>query len=136
MATRKMMTPRQQKFVAAYLSGKSGVQAAQEAGYSTTASRTRSYELLHFNENVKAALAEAQEKLKVQANFNAETAMAELNEAIVFAKSTKNATAYARCIELKSKLAGLLTEKKEGNSAAFQINIMGLDTPAPVTVEG
>lgn len=126
---RDQMTPRQQKFVAAYLAGKSGTQAAIDAGYAPKAARTRAYDLLHHNPHVKAALEEAREALKTQANFNADRAMAELNDAIAFARETKNATAFARCIELKAKLAGLLTEKKENPTAAFQINIMGVDSP-------
>jgi hypothetical protein len=78
------------------------------------------------------AIKDAQDKLRREANFNAERAMSELDAAATFARETKNATALARVIELKAKLAGLLDTKDKGPATAFQININGLDTPQPV----
>jgi phage terminase small subunit len=129
MAKRKTLTPRQTRFVAAYISGKGGAESARLAGYSPASSRGRAYELLNENETVMAAIAEAQAELRKEANFNAEKAMDELNEAMKFARETKNATALARCIELRAKLAGLLDVRDKGPTAAFQININGIDTP-------
>jgi hypothetical protein len=80
-----------------------------------------------------AAIAEHRSQLRAEANFNAEKAMAELIEAMQFARETKNATALARCIELRAKLSGLLDTRDKGPTAAFQININGIDdTPQPV----
>jgi hypothetical protein len=130
----KQMTPRQAKFVAEYLKGKSGAEAARAAGYSPGAARTRAHEFLNEHPLTMAAVAQAREALRTEANFNAENAMRELNDAMEFARQTKNATALARCIELRAKLSGLLDVKDKGPTAAFQINISGIDTPAPISV--
>jgi phage terminase small subunit len=132
MANRKNLTPRQMKFVAAYISGKGGAESARFSGYSPANARGRAYELLNENKTVMAAIAEAQEQVRREANFSAEKAMDELNQAMQFARETKNATALARCIELRAKLAGLLdTKDKGGPTAAFQININGIESPEP-----
>lgn len=131
MSSPKRLTFRVEKFIAEYLAGKSAEQAALAAGFPKKSARARGYELLNHNTAVIAAVAEGREKIRQQANFDATKAMQEFDQAIAFAKETKNATAYARCIELKAKLAGLLTEKKESNNASFRINILGLDTPVP-----
>ena len=139
MAKRNSLTPRQTQALAHYLSGKSGSESARLAGYSPRNARRVSYELFNKNPLALAAIEEHRAQLRAEANFNAEKAMDELNEAMKFARETKNATALARCIELRAKLAGLLDTKDKGPTAAFQININGIDdapTAAPtVTVE-
>ncbi|MGA2083464.1 MAG: terminase small subunit [Holophaga sp.] len=133
----KEMTIKQAKFVAAYLSGTSAIQAAIEAGYSPSSARTRGFKLLKENEHVKAAVAEAREKIQAQTGFNAEQAMVELNAGIEFAKKTNNATALARHLELKMKLAGLLDRDRDGGGSSFQINILrtGASVPGPAPIE-
>src|SRR5215469_2423408 len=135
----RKLTPRKMAFLSAYLSGRGGAESAVIAGYSKTNARHRAYELLNNDPLVVEAIKDAQDKLRKEANFNAEKAMDELNEAMKFARDTKNATALARCIELRAKLAGLLDTKDKGPQTAFQINISGLDqdaTTAPaITVE-
>lgn len=121
-------------FISHYLSGKGGAESAVAAGYTPSNARHRAYEMLNQDPLVMAAIKDAQEKLRKEANFNAEKAMDELNEAMKFARETKNATALARCIELRAKLAGLLDTKDKGPTAAFQININGIDTPEPVAI--
>lgn len=128
----RKLTPRKLAFISAYLSGKNGQESAIVAGYSPGNARHRAYELLNNDPLVDAAIKDAQEKLRKEANFNAEKAMDELNEAMKFARETKNATALARCIELRAKLAGLLDSKDKGPTTAFQININGVDD-APET---
>jgi phage terminase small subunit len=131
----KKMNARQQNFVAAYLSGKSGVEAARIAGYSAGAARTRSTEMLHHNPLTMAAIKEGQEKLRVDANYNAERAMKELDDAIAFAVKTGNANAYANCVRQKCELSGLLDAKKSDKNTPFQINIVGVDVAAPSGVK-
>jgi len=132
----KMMTSRQQIFVANYLSGKSGVESARSAGYSVKSARSRAHEFLHEHPLTMAAIHEGQEKLRIDANYNAEQAMRELDKMIAFSQETKNATAYARGIELKAKLFGLLSEKRDDRGASFQINIVGVDsTPSQIKTE-
>ncbi len=128
----RKLTPRKMAFLSAYLSGKGGVESAVAAGYKPSNARHRAYELLNNDPLVVEAIKDAQDKLRREANFNAEKAMDELNDAMKFARETKNATALARCIELRAKLAGLLDSKDKGPTAAFQININGIDTPESV----
>jgi phage terminase small subunit len=130
----RRLTPRKLKFIGEYLAGKNGQQAAVAAGYSAGNARHRAYELMR-DPLVEVAIKDAQEELRKQANFNAEKAMSELNDAMTFARETKNATALARCIELRAKLAGLLDTKDKGSTQAFQININGLEDAPAVTVE-
>lgn len=128
------LTPRQNKFVAEYLSGKNAEQAALAAGYTKASARTRSYELLHQHPLIMKAIEVGQAEIRKQANYDAARAMDELDVGIRFAEATKNATAYLRGVELKAKLMGLLTEKKESSNAAFRINILGLDSSAPTII--
>jgi phage terminase small subunit len=128
---RKSLTPRQVKFVAAYIEGHGGAESARLAGYSPASSRNRACELLNENETVMAAISEAQAALRKEANYNAEKSMVELDEKIKQATEAKQYSAVARLVELKMKLAGLLTEKKDAPAANFMININGIDdTPA------
>src|SRR5579864_5023170 len=114
MANHRKLTPRKMAFLSAYLSGKGGAESAIAAGYKSSNARHRAYELLNNDPLVVEAIKDAQEKLRREANFNAEKAMDELNDAMKFARETKNATALARCIELRAKLAGLLDTKDKG----------------------
>jgi phage terminase small subunit len=132
MANRKTLTPRQMKFVAAYISGKGGAESAREAGYSPANARGRAYELLNENKTVMAAIAEAQEQVRKEANYNSERALEELKDQIAKATDAKQYSAVARLVELKLKLSGLLDAKdKGGPTAAVQINIAGIDSPEP-----
>ena len=126
------MTPRQAKFVAEYLKHGNATQAAINVGYSSKYAKNRAYDLMHRSPMVMEALAEAQKAVGTLAIYNGDKAMKELDDAMAFARETKNATALARCIELKAKLTGLMTEDREGKGQAnFQINILGVDNPAP-----
>lgn len=127
----KSLTLRQSRFITAYLSGQNATQAAITAGFAPKGAHTRGRELLNENDIVKAAIADEQAKLRRDMNYGTEKAMEELDKAIALAVSSKNATAYARCVELKSKLMGLMSEKKEAPTAALQINITGVDMPGP-----
>lgn len=127
----KELSIRQAKFVEAYLSGLSATQAVIQAGYASSSASTRAYKLLKENENVKAAVAAARAEVQAKTGFNAEQAMAELNVGIEFAKKTNNATALARHLELKMKLAGLLDRDKDAGGSSFQINIIRPGAPAP-----
>ena len=107
------LTPRQQKFVAAWQMGVDGTTAAKAAGYSEKSARYTAWSLLNENKAVMAEVAKVREQLADEAKYNGERCMDECNEGIAFAKSTKNANALARLIELKAKLTGLLIVKTE-----------------------
>lgn len=127
----KDISPRQLEFVKAYCSGKNAREAAIIAGYSPAAARTRGYDLLNQNEHVKNAVAEHKERLRCATGYDAEKAMKELDEGVVFAKATNNATALARFSELKMKMSGLLDKDRDSGGSSFQIVIAGLADPSP-----
>lgn len=123
------LTVKQSKFVAAYCSGKSATAAAIEAGYAESSARTRGYDLLHQVPAVMEAVKNFRQELREATNYDAEAAMAELEDGLKFSKETKNATALAKFTELKMKMSGLLDKKDEGNAEGFSINIIGLSPP-------
>ena len=126
----KVISMRQQKFVAAYCSGKSAREAAVMAGYAPKTARNRGNDLLRENEFVKQAVAEYRANLQEATGYNQEKAVAELDAGIAFAMETKNATALARFSELKMKLHGLLDKDRDAGGSSFQINIVGLSDPS------
>lgn len=119
------LSPRKAAFVAAYLQHGNGAQAAREAGYSSNenAAKSRAWALLNRDPDVIAAVAAAHATVAEQAVYDANKAMAELHDAMAFAKSTNNATALARCIELRSKISGVLIERAEIKSAVVNIDL-------------
>ena len=122
------ITFRQMKFTASVAGGASPREAAIEAGYSAKAARTQGYKLLK-DTKVQAYLAELRKTIQEAAPYGVDQAMVELDECMKFSVSTKNATAYARCVELKAKLHGLMDTTKAGETAGFTINILGLQPP-------
>lgn len=124
----KALKPIEAQFVAAYVTGKGARASALEAGCPPSTAQKRATAWLQ-KPTVIAAIEEHQRTLRQTANYGAEKAMDELSEAMTFARETKNANALAKCIELRSKLAGLLQEKPTAAAASFSINIVGLDEP-------
>jgi phage terminase small subunit len=109
------LTPKQQKFIAAWQTGIDGTHAAIGAGYSRKSARYTAYHLLNENAAVMAEVAKVREQLAEDAKYNGEKCMAECDAGITFAKATNNANALARLIELKAKLTGLLVQKIDLN---------------------
>lgn len=86
----------------------------------------------------KALIAKATDALMAEGIYNLKIAMKEAEEAIEFARQTKNANAYVKAVELRSKLNGLLIERVEQRTSGFQVLISrpALPTdPAFVRVE-
>ncbi len=109
------LTPKQQKFIAAWQTGIDGTHAAIGAGYSRKSARYTAYHLLNENTAVMAEVAKVREQLAEDAKYNGEKCMAECDAGLAFAKATNNANALARLIELKAKLTGLLVQKIDLN---------------------
>jgi hypothetical protein len=109
------LTPKQQKFIAAWQTGIDGTHAAIGAGYSRKSARYTAYHLLNENAAVMAEVAKVRKQLAEDAKYNGEKCMAECDEGLAFAKATNNANALARLIELKAKLTGLLVQKIDLN---------------------
>jgi hypothetical protein len=134
VARSKRMTPKQALFVKFYLEGKSGAEAARLAGYRPGTVRNRAFEFLNRNAQTMTAITKGHEEIRREANYDVAKGMQELSDAMVFARQTKNATALARCVELRAKLCGLLDTKEKAPVAAFAININGVDAPQPVAI--
>ena len=109
------LPPRKAAFVKHYLEHGNGAQAAAAAGYSahTNAAKSRAWVLLHRDKKVMRAVELAQHTLAEAAQYDAQAAMAELETAMQFARETNNATALARCIELRAKITGLMIERHQ-----------------------
>lgn len=129
------LNPRQARFVSEYVKSGNGRAAAIAAGYSEKNAGTHAAQLLNHNAAVVAAVAEAKKVIGETLLYDSRAAMKELDDAIDFAKKTNNASAYARCTELKMKMSGLLAEKDKGAALApFSINFVGFEK-APPAVE-
>lgn len=99
-----------QSFVAEYVvNGGIGTAAAVAAGYAPNSAKHTAYKLLRRPE-IKAAVDEARQRIKDAGMYDVDRAMAELYEVIRFARETKNATAMARAVELRARIAGVLTD--------------------------
>lgn len=138
----KVLTPLQKRFVENYLSGMNVTQSAIAAGYAPNSAQVKGSETLklpHVREMVLAARKQTQETLAVRATYTAENAIKELDDAILFARDTSNASALVKAIEAKAKVAGLMQDKNPAASAAFNINITGIEPraePPMITIEG
>ena len=81
----------------------------------------------HFQQELKRRRDDVRRKTE----YGVAEAIEELNDAIKFAKTTKNATALVRALELKGKIAGLYVDKVEHSTAkGFQIQLGGMAAPA------
>lgn len=105
------LTTKQRAFIAAYQTGISATQAVIQAGYSKHSARHIAHTLMHDNKLVRAELDKVSNALAEAAEYNGERAMREADEAIVFAKQHKQASAVVKALELKARLAGLLRDK-------------------------
>lgn len=110
------LTLRKQAFVHEYMrNGGNATQAAIGAGYAYNNARTQGYRLVNHDDAVKKELERARAELAERTDYDAEQAMTELGTVIEFARETKNATAMARGVELRMRMAGLLVDKHELN---------------------
>lgn len=126
MPKRNALTPKQLLFVAEYLKDNNGARAALAAGYSKASARRQAYQMLNHQPEIKAAIDAERKKLQTAAGYNLEKAMAEIDDAIKFSIVTGNATAYAKLLELKTKLHGMLIERHDVRQLGqFTINISG-----------
>lgn len=104
--------PRHQKFVASVLSGNDGKASAISAGYAPSAAAVRAHRLLR-RPQIAAVMALAKRELAEVNSFNVERAMVELDDAINFAKESKQANALVKAIELRARLHGLLIDRSQ-----------------------
>lgn len=125
------LRPMQARFVMEYLRSGNAAAAARVAGYNKAKphhANSTAWWLLNQVKGIKNAVAIAQQEMAARAEYDADTAMAELKEAMEFSRKTDNATALARCIELRAKLAGLLIDRQDVRQlGGFAVHIVGVD---------
>ncbi len=99
------------RFVAAYIgNGCIAAAAARTAGYSPANSRKTGTRLLN-EPYVMERIAEARKEIQDLTKYDAQKAMAELDDAVQQARTNKQGTALVRAIELRAKLNGLLIDR-------------------------
>jgi hypothetical protein len=125
------LTPRKEAFALEYIRTGAAKASAVAAGYAPKSAGTSAARLLN-DPVVKAFLEAARERSIAVAQYTATEAMRELEDVIRFSKETKNATAYARAVELRMRQAGLLIERSDVRMlGGFQVKISGIDDPPP-----
>lgn len=106
----KPLTERQEKYVRALASGMPSQEAALQAGFTRSYARVAATRLLAVPA-VRTAIDEIKAEARKMAVYDLARAMAEAKEAIEFAKANKNAMAYAKLVEHRARLSGLLIER-------------------------
>ncbi|WP_119462932.1 terminase small subunit [Rhodospirillaceae bacterium SYSU D60014] len=123
-------------FAAHYLKGGSASAAARAIGYAPASARKTASRLLK-DPTVQEMIEKARSELQARASYSADSAMKELDQAMDFARETGNATALARVIELRAKLAGLMVERVDQRQlGGFQVRIIGVDDALPIGPRG
>lgn len=126
MSTGKGLNPKQRAFIKNYVTHGSALRAAKEAGYSIKSSSDAAFRLLR-NKQVKQMIEEARIVSVKETGYTLAKAMEEAKDVMDFAKETENANAYAKAVELRSKLNGLLVEKHDVRQVGFHVNVGGID---------
>ena len=130
IAAMKRLPPKKARFVKEYLITGEGAAACKRAGYKTNHPAQRAHLLLK-NGKIAAAVDAGRLDIARNAQYDLKKAMEELDSAMEFARKSNNATALARCIELKSKLSGLLIDRTDLRQVGnFSVVISGIDRPA------
>jgi CBS-domain-containing membrane protein len=131
------MTPRQKTFAVAVGNGMSLTDAAKHAGFAEKSARVRGQKLMREPEVAALVEAEREKALaetRIKGNFDLNTAMAEYDAAIEFAKKTSNASAYVKAVDSKAKLVGLMDQKDiDPKARNLTFNFIGVDIPGQVT---
>lgn len=105
--TRKPLTVRHQKYIDGVLAGKSGRQAAIEAGFAEKSADSRALELNKHPEII-AALAKGREDLRKASGYDVKAAFEELDATMKQAAEAKQFNAVVKAIEAKSRMVGIL----------------------------
>ncbi len=132
MTQAKSLNINEEIFVCGILGGLDGAKAYRQAYKDTcksdSSARSGAYRLMHKVEHVVAEIAKRKKELRIKADYDFDKAMEELGKAMNFAKSTKNATALVRAIELRSKLSGLVIDRVDQRKVeGYTLHISGID---------
>ena len=111
----KKLTPKQQKFVDNIVSGKNPSEALKEAYPTNMTPKQISIQAQKVlkKPNVSLAIAERRKQQTEEINYTIKDNFNELDIGAKAAMSEGNFSAYVKAIELKGKLLGFYTERKE-----------------------
>ncbi len=121
------LNPRQARFAAEYLKHGNGEAAAIAAGYTENNAAWTADNLLKNCPGVIELIAQSRKAVAVEGTYNLKTAMKECEDTMELAVKTENANAYAKAVELRSKLNGLLVEKHDVRQVGFHVSVGGID---------
>lgn len=118
---------KRQRFVEEYVLSGNGADACRRAGYSPRRA-DRSAQILLRAAPVQTAVKAIRAEIAERAGFAAEVAMRKLDDVIVHALKTENASAHCRAVELQARIAGVLVDRVDARVAigAFVLNVIGL----------
>jgi hypothetical protein len=132
------LTAQQAMFVTEVMAGTDRVDAvikATKGGIARVNASSRATRWLNMTPPVMLAVDLGKREMAEKAGYTASAAMQEANDAIEFAKATKNANAYVKAVELRAKMSGLLVDRVDVRSlTAFSINLSGIDDLPPIDV--
>lgn len=122
----KKLTPKQQKFVDNIISGKNPSEAYKDAYKNNMTPKEISIEAQHQlkNTSISLAIEEHKNKVKEKLVYTAEDSFKNLEFAQSKAMEQLNIQAYLKAEELKGRLLGLYTEKKEVDVNAKSIQVV------------
>ena len=141
------LTPKHRKFIAALVAGKTGVDAAIEAGFSRASAKNAAYQLTHDNQAVRAELQRIAAVLRESTELDAAEMARRLEQDIQEAKALKQYGPVMKAREVQARLHGLLRDKVD-ITVEQRVDINGALTDArnrvslrpmrdlPVTIEG
>jgi len=131
------LNPKKAAFVMNLAGGMGQADALLRAGWkcSRKSASVTANRILKEDTDVADALHVMRADLAKRAEYNFEKFMDEMNEAIEFAKDTKNATALVRAVELKGKASGHLVERidQRVSKTGFQLVVQGVEPPKVVS---
>lgn len=108
-AKRNQVSAQQMEYAEYRAQGMSKREAAEKAGYKTTAGAYKA----DRNPIVLKYLSDAKRSAAMVSGYVVAIAMDEAKEGMIFAKETNNANAYCKAVELRAKLSGLLIDRVE-----------------------
>lgn len=124
--SKRLLTPRETKFVEVYLSCSNASQAARAAGYAENNIRHIAHQIKK-RPHVAAAIAAVRSSMIEKGKYDLEKAMEDAEETYSLGREERNPMAMAKTVELMAKLNGLLIEKHDVRHAGFIVKISGLD---------
>ena len=108
-----LSNPKHERFAQGLAKGKTQEQAYVEAGYAETGARGHSARLMVANGSIAKRVSELQERGAIRTELTIQDMIDELEEAREFAKANGHSATLVAATMGKSKLLGLVVEKRE-----------------------